>query len=136
MNETDQAPIEELNEQQLVQQRIQHWLLVVVRGLTLRHPTLVRAHGHRETLYLQAEFEDPPKEEGKKPTKERVDLILHKTPNWLYNPRSEVEMSDFGGEWPPNSLIQEEIGPKILTPDSAEGKRAINAAKSELNRGK
>lgn len=138
---TAKPPTEE--EQRQLQQLTGVWLTIVVRGLLMRAPLDIQAHGHRDRLYIRVKLykkdneltraqrgeiakADIPEEDT-----EYEELVLVNTPNMQFNPGSQAFPVDFQGEWPPISLIEEQEKPKIVKPSQADVAKILKQSKDK-----
>lgn len=134
-------PTEE--EQRQMQQLTGVWLTILVRGLLMRAPLDIVAHGHKDKLYIRAKLykkdgeltrdqrgeikkEDIPEEDC-----EFEEMFLINTPNLQFNPGSQAFPADFKGEWPPESLIKEHETPKIVKPSQADVAKILKQSKDK-----
>lgn len=105
------------------EKRTNYWLMILVRGYFLKHSYAIRAHGHGDTMYVQAKVlkDGLELEEGDNVSEEHMDtvgLILRNCPNYFYSPATNIETADFGEEWPPREQIQKDLEgtSKIILP--------------------
>jgi hypothetical protein len=104
---------------------ITNFIGLIVRGVTLQQPKALAVHGHRDVLFIKADLPPvPPEEIGAV-----VELMLLNCPNFTLTPATSIHQADFKGEWPPRSLIQEMLQPKLIVPGGVQPVSKLVGAK-------
>lgn len=88
------------------------FLALIIRGVTLRHPVAIKAHQHREVLFVSAILApgaDLDEQEV------QVDLGLFGCQGFIISPATKIMVMDFEGEWPPAKAMLE-IDTRIVVP--------------------
>ena len=113
--------------QQAVHQAISNLLLLIARGVTLRHPADIKAFGHADKLFLKVLLPVAPEEQlgiQAEPQFEALDLMLHPCVNFMVTPMTSISQVDFKDEWPPRALIYEQEK-RIVVPNAGEAVKAL-----------
>jgi hypothetical protein len=130
--------------QQEMNQRTGMWLTLVVRGITMRPPIDIKAHGHGPVLYLRAKFYkkdlDMTGEERKNIKLDELteedfeyeEMILSECQNLVFTPMTTMHPADFNGEWPPQTLMDEQTKPKIVKPSADQVKKILAQNKGKV----
>lgn len=117
-----------------MQQNMGRWLTIVTRGILMRPPVDVKAHGNGDRLYVRVKLwkkddETTRADRGKVQVKDLPDeefeyeeFVLTNCPGLMFSPATQAHPADFKGEWPPETLIKEHNAPKpkIVQPSAAE----------------
>ncbi|MEA3242310.1 MAG: hypothetical protein U9Q19_02580 [Pseudomonadota bacterium] len=137
------TPEEQAKMQQEMQQATGMWLTMVVRGITMRPPVDIKAHGHGPRLYIRAKFY---KKDRELSGNERADIdvsnlpeeefeyeemILNECHNLTFTPATSAHPADFMGEWPPQTMMDEQTKPKIVKPSAEQVEKILKQNKDK-----
>jgi hypothetical protein len=92
------------------------FLSLIIRGVTLRQPVAIKAHLHRDTLFVSALLA-PDIEQGEQ--EDRVDLGLFGCQGFALSPDTAIMVMDFEGEWPPAKAMLN-ADTRIIVPNAAD----------------
>ena len=132
--------------QQEMQQNMGRWLTIVTRGILMRPPVDVKAHGNGDRLYVRVKLwkkddETTRADRGKIEVKDLPDdefeyeeFVLTNCPGLMFSPATQAHPADFKGEWPPESLIKEHNAPKIVQPSASQVAKVLKQNEARQKR--
>jgi hypothetical protein len=138
------TPEEQEKMQQEMNQRAGMWLTLIVRGITMRPPIDIKAHGHGPRLYLRVKFYKKDMELTGEERKEvditnlpeeefeYEDMILNECHNLTFSPMTSAHPADFKGEWPPQAVLDEQTKPKIVKPSAEQVSKILAQNKGKI----
>jgi hypothetical protein len=104
-----------------VQAAIGQFMVLLVRGVTLRQPSHVALHQHGVSLYVRAAL--PP--QGPELEATRADLVFSPCEGLTVSPATGFEVTDFGEDWPPHERIRQ-IENRIQIASAADARKLVS----------